>query len=295
MPIHKFIEYLEYEKAYSKHTLKAYSTDLQSFQLFLDCTYPDVDILEVSYKQIRTWIVSLANNELTNRSINRKLSALKSFYKFYEKVQLIESNPMSAHQSLKTQNRIIVPFSKDELEKISSIFGYPKTFETARDHIILELLYTTGMRRSELIHLKTNAIDRSAKAIKVLGKRNKERIIPLLDTTLEVLDDYLEFKKTIVTTHPYLLVTAKGKQIYDSLVYKIVTKYFNLITTKEKKSPHILRHAFATHLLDEGADLNVVKELLGHSSLASTQVYTHTSLTHLKKIYKKAHPRNKKN
>ncbi len=293
MPIAKFIEYLKYEKGYSQHTLLAYQNDLHAFLQFVSSNYQTASLFQLSYKQIRAWIVFLIGKGISNRTVNRKLSALKSFYKFYEKTGHIEVNPLVKLPSLKTEKKLIIPFSKKELEKLSTFFKDTNTFEQLRDQLVIELLYTTGMRRSELIHLKLSDVDVNRKTLKVLGKRNKERIIPLLDFSIEILNRYLQLKNTIPVDHDYLLITKKGKPVYDSLIYKIVHTYFEVITSKEKRSPHVLRHAFATHLLDEGADLNVVKELLGHSSLASTQVYTQVSLSHLKKVYKNAHPRNK--
>lgn len=294
MLINKFIDYLNYEKSYSKNTLLAYEKDVISFKDFLQNTNDENDLLQVSYNQIRQWIVFLVNSGISNRSINRKISALKSFYKFLEKVGDIKKNPLQGHRLLKTKYKTITPFSKKELEKLADFFSEADSFEELRDYCLIELLYTTGIRRAELIGLKCSDVNIDYKTIKVLGKRNKERYIPLLESTIQLLHRYMKFRTPVETQYDALFLTHKGKPLYDSLVYKIVTKYFKLFSSKDKKSPHILRHAFATHLLDEGADLNVVKELLGHSSLASTQVYTKVSLSHLKEVYKKSHPRNKK-
>lgn len=294
MYITKFIDYLKYERGYSEHTLLAYKQDLVLFKFFLKETYSSDELSEVIYVQIRTWIVNLVNEGLTNKTINRKISALKSFYKFLEKVGDIDSNPLQGHHSLKTKRKTITPFSKKELEKLDQLFLDAASFEQIRNHLIIELLYATGMRRAELVGLKLQDISLDNKTIKVLGKRNKERYIPLLEITITLINTYICRREEIKSEYQELFLTTKGKPIYDSLVYKIVTNYFKQITTKEKRSPHVLRHAFATHLLDEGADLNAVKELLGHASLASTQIYTQSSLAHLKEVYKKAHPRNKK-
>ncbi len=293
MLINKFIDYLHYEKGYSKNTLLAYEKDVISFRDFLTIVDDKIELIEVSYSQIRQWIVALVNEGIANRSINRKISALKSFYKFLEKTGDIETNPLQGHRLLKIKNKTITPFSKNELEKLADFFSDNKTYEDVRDYCLIELLYTTGMRRGELIGLNCTDINVDSKTVKVLGKRNKERYIPLLESTIELLQRYILLRAELKSTDTSLFLTLKGKPLYDSLVYKIVTKYLKLFSTKEKKSPHILRHAFATHLLDEGADLNVVKELLGHASLASTQVYTKVSLSHLKEAYRKAHPRNK--
>ncbi len=259
MLITKFIDYLQYEKGYSKHTLKAYQKDLDAFKAFLLNTYATDNLTEVIYEQIREWIVNLVNKGLSNKSVNRKISALKSFYKFIEKTGDITRNPLQGHRILKTPKKAITPFSKKELENLSLLFKEITSFEEIRDYLIIEMLYTTGMRRSELVGLDLTDINVGNKTIKVIGKRNKERYIPLLDFTIELIDKYLLYRDELKTNHKQLFVTAKGKPIYDSLVYKIVNKYFKLISTKDKKSPHILRHAFATHLLNEGADVNVVK------------------------------------
>jgi integrase/recombinase XerC len=293
MPIDKFIDYLKLERGYSKHTLIAYHDDLVAFKDFLSLEYDSSDLLIISYGEIRTWIVYLVNNNISNRSINRKISTLKSFYKFLEKIGDISNNPLIKHQSLKTQKKAITPFSQKELESVAKLFENSDTFEQLRDQLLIELLYTTGIRRTELISLRISDINFDSKTIKVLGKRNKERYIPLLDFTITLIHTYLNLRSQLNSKEKQLLLTTKGKPTYDSLIYKIVNKYFNQISTKDKKSPHILRHAFATHLLDEGAELNVVKELLGHSSLASTQIYTNSNLSRIKEVYKKAHPRSK--
>jgi len=295
MLISKYIDYLNYEKGYSKHTLSAYKNDVNSFKEFLISNKDEDDLIKVSYGQIRQWIVSLVNAGITNRSVNRKISALKSFYKFLEKTGDIDKNPLQSHRLLKTKSKTITPFSKKELNKLSRFFSQNDSFEEVRDYFMIELLYATGIRRAELIGIKCSDINIENKTVKVLGKRNKERYIPLLDSLIPLLNNYKKLRNELGTKSAELFVTLKGKPVYDSLVYKTVKKYFTIISSKDKKSPHVLRHAFATHLLDEGADLNVVKELLGHSSLASTQVYTKVSLSHLKEVYKKSHPRNKDN
>ena len=295
MYIERFISYLQLERAYAKHTLTAYTRDIASFQEFIHKEYPGIDIREVHYAQIRSWIVFLVQKGLSNTSVNRKISALQSFYKFLEKTETITANPLQGHKSLKTPRKTTTPFSKKEMIDLQNLFQYESgDFESMRNHLLIELLYTTGIRRSELTGIQHRDINFTSKTLKVLGKRHKERYIPLLDVTLSLLLKYMALKKKLGFTEPTLLVTAKGKPVYDSLVYKIVKNYFDQISTKDKRSPHVLRHAFASHLLDAGADLNTVKDLLGHASLASTQIYTQTSLAHLKKVYKNAHPRNRK-
>ncbi len=295
MLISKFIDYLQFEKGYSIHTLTAYKKDLSDFKAFLLKTYATDVLTEVIYEQIRLWIVSLVNAAISNSSINRKISALKSFYKFLEKTEDITKNPLQGHHALKIQKKAITPFSKKELENLKILLRRGTSFEEIRDYLIVELLYTTGIRRAELVSIELSDIHIERKVMKVIGKRKKERYLPLLDFTIELIKKYVDLRKEFEVQHNRLFITSKGKPIYDSLVYKVVNTYFNLVSTKDKKSPHVLRHAFATHMLDEGADLHAVKELLGHASLASTQIYTQSSLSHLKEVYKKAHPRNRKN
>ncbi len=295
MPVNSFLNYLALEKKYSKHTTIAYQNDLNSFQKFCEIEYDEQSIVHVNYAQIRTWIVSLVNEKISNRTINRKISTLKSFYKFLQKTKQIEINPLIKHQALKISKKIQVPFSEKEILNVLNSIDEFRNFESVRNKLIVELFYSTGMRRSELINLKISNIDFVNETVKVLGKRSKERYIPLIKPALISLREYIEFRNDIETKESYLLLTKKGKKIYDTLVYRIINNYFSSVSSKVKKSPHIIRHSFATHLLNEGADLNAVKELLGHSSLASTQVYTHSSLGKLKEVYNQAHPRSKKN
>lgn len=293
--IEAFIEYLSLEKKYSNHTITAYKNDLISFRDYCAVEFEDEGVHNVSYVQIRSWIVSLVDLEISNRSINRKISSLKSFYKFLQKTKQIEANPLANHKALKTSKEIQVPFSIKEVNQaIAAIELEEDTFEAQRDKLIVELFYSTGMRRAELINLKLSSIDAVSGAIKVLGKRNKERIIPLLPTVEKSIAKYLKYREEIATENDHLFLTSKGNKIYETLVYRVINSYFSKVSSKVKKSPHILRHSFATHLLNEGADLNSVKELLGHSSLASTQVYTHNSLDQIKKVYNQAHPRSNK-
>ena len=293
MHVKSFINYLLIEKKYSVHTLTAYKKDLDDFIKFCSNEYDVDSIIDVNYSQIRSWIVYLVNSNISNRSINRKISSLKTFYKFLQKTKQIEINPLSKHKALKTSKRIQVPFSKNE---ISLVLNSPEelNFEFVRNKLIVELFYSTGIRRSELINIKINDIDLNNGVVKVLGKRNKERYIPLINTVQNSIKKYIEFRNEINSSESSFFITKKGKKIYDTLVYRIINNYFSTVSSKEKKSPHILRHSFATHLLNEGADLNSIKELLGHSSLVSTQVYTHNSLGKLKEVYNQAHPRSVK-
>jgi len=295
MSINSFLNYLKYERKYSKHTITAYENDLVTFKSFYKKEYNCNNIDQVNYSEIRTWIVYLVNSGVSNRSINRKVSSLKSFYRFLQKTKVIEVSPLFKHKALKVLKQVQVPFSEKEILSVLQNLDKELDFESVRDKLIVELFYSTGIRRSELIHIKVSDIDYSNETVKVLGKRNKERFIPLLKSVLETLRNYMEFREVINTNQSYLFLTKKGKIIYDTLVYRVINNYFSKVSSKVKKSPHIIRHSFATHLLNEGADLNSVKELLGHSSLASTQVYTHSSMGKLKEIYNQAHPRGEKN
>ena len=291
-----FLEYLTWEKKYSHHTISAYRIDIIGFRDFCMTEFEQDMLEEITYAQIRSWIVWLVDQKISNRTINRKVSSLKSFYKFLQKSKQIETNPLAIHKSLKTSREVQVPFSMKEVSQVIALIGHDdSSFESRRDQLMVELLYATGIRRAELINLKISSVDVHAKTIKVLGKRNKERILPLLSGIARNIELYLKQRQEMKTDHDYLFITSKGNKVYETLVYRVINNYFSKVSSKLKKSPHILRHSFATHLLNEGADLNSVKELLGHSSLASTQVYTHSSLDQIKKVYNKAHPRSDKN
>jgi integrase/recombinase XerC len=291
-----FEDYLFLEKKYSKHTVNAYLTDLNSFHDFVKQEYELQDLLKVNYALIRSWVVFLSDSNVENVTINRKISSLKAFYKFLLKIKQIEISPLLKHKALKTPKKIQIPFSEKELDVAINQMVYPEGFEGLRDKLIIDLFYTTGIRRVELIELKLSNIDFQNKTIKVLGKRNKERIIPLLPVVVAEIQEYLtqRNKLTTIEDQDFLFLMLKGVKLKESFVYRRINHYFSSVSEKVKKSPHILRHTFATHLLNNGADINSVKELLGHSSLASTQVYTYNSLAELKKVYKSAHPRNKK-
>jgi integrase/recombinase XerC len=293
MIIESFLEYLSLEKKYSKHTITAYRTDLISFRDFCETAYDQGDVSTVHYSQIRSWIVSLVNEGVTNRTVNRKISSLRSFFKFLQKIKKIEVNPLAKHKALKVAKKVHIPFSVKEVDEVIASIN-DSDFVSLRNKLIVELLYSTGMRRIELINLKETSISFSDKTIKVVGKRNKERLIPILSSVFKTLESYMALKRNLFSEVEDLILTEKGNKIYETLVYRIVNDYFSSVSSKVKKSPHMLRHSFATHLLNEGADLNSVKELLGHSSLASTQVYTHNSLEKIKKVYNNAHPRSKK-
>jgi len=288
-----FADYLQKEKKYSPHTLCAYVKDVADFQEYNTANFNQQDIVSVEYVQIRSWIVFLVESGLSNVSVNRKMASLKAFYKFLLKIKQIEVNPLLKYRALKVSKKNQIPFSEKEVELVLDDFAFDKDFEGVRDKLLIELLYSTGIRRSELIYLKLVAVDFSNAAIKVLGKRNKERIVPVLPVVLDQMRDYLELREGLeeVKDEVYFFLTKKGLKLSESFVYRLINSYFSKVSKKVKKSPHMLRHTFATHLLNNGADLNSVKELLGHSSLASTQVYTHNSLSELKKVYVGAHPR----
>lgn len=294
MSFQTFTDYLQLEKKYSPHTVTAYLKDLEDFQKFASEEYQYSEIVTVNYSIVRSWIVSLVDSGISNRTVNRKISSLKTYYKFLLKTSQIEINPLAKHKALKTSKKIQVPFSENEIGNVMELFKEKEDFEGVRDRLVVELFYSTGIRRAELIHIRVVDISFSQKSLKVLGKRNKERIIPLLPTVLQSLNHYLSIRAQLenIKDSEYLFLTQKGVKIYETLVYRIINSYFSKTSEKVKKSPHILRHSFATHLLNEGADINSVKELLGHSSLASTQVYTQNSIAKLKEVYKNAHPRN---
>lgn len=291
-----FKDYLQKEKKYSLHTVTAYSNDLSDFEVFLKQDFDQDSLEDVNYSQIRSWIVFLVDAGISNTSVNRKISSLKSFYKFLLKIKRIQVSPLLKHKALKTPKKLQIPFSEKELDNVLNYIVYPEGFEGMRDKLIIDLFYTTGIRRAELIGLKVANVDLSKGVLKVLGKRNKERILPMLPVIQEQIRLYLSERAGLeeIKDGEFFFLTLKGVKLSDSLVYRLINMYFSNVSEKVKKSPHVLRHTFATHMLNNGADLNSVKELLGHSSLASTQIYTHSSLAELKKVYGDAHPRNQK-
>ncbi len=295
MSLPAFVSYLTLEKKYSRHTVIAYERDLKEFLLFCETELGISDFKEVKYAVIRSWIVHLVHKGISNRSVNRKLSSVKAFYKFQQKTGTITALPFSNHQALKVERKLQVPFSEDEMLAVLDSIEYGDDFEGRRDKLIIEILYTTGIRRAELVNLKLVGFDAGNKTLKVLGKRNKERILPLLPGLEASIARYLLERERLemIIDPEFLLLTKTGAKIYETLVYRVINKYLSSVSPKVKKSPHMLRHTFATHLLNRGADLNAVKELLGHSSLASTQMYTHNSIAKLKEVHATAHPRNK--
>lgn len=292
--IESFLNYIRYEKRLSDHTFISYQKDLQQYSVFISEQYQCQEIQLSDHNMLRSWVVFLVEKKLDPNSINRKLACLKSFFKFLVKKQVINLNPTLKLKPLKTAKRNPDFVEEEKLLHLLNDVPFEEDFEGCRSKLILEILYGTGIRLSELIHLKWGDIDFYQKQIKVKGKRNKERIIPLNEPLLKLIKIYELTKRSHFLgelNQPYLIVTVKGEKSYPMLIYKTVKKYLNIITTKDKRSPHTLRHSFATHLLNKGANLNAIKDLLGHSSLSATQVYTHNSLEQLKKVYSQAHPK----
>lgn len=292
--IDQFLKYLEFQKRYSKHTIVAYRNDLYTFADHIDLCFDIQKPVEVDKRIISSFVADLIEGGLTTRSVNRKLSSIQSFFEFLQSEGDLESNPAKNVARPKQGKRLPNVLRAEQVEALFNQLKFPEDFEGIRDEAILSMFYSCGIRRDELIGLKLSWISFQDRTIKVLGKRNKERIVPISHRLIDVLQKYLAFRAEIGLSEDYLFVTSKGKKLYPSLVYQIVKNYLSMVTTMDKKSPHVLRHTFATHLLNEGANLQSIKELLGHSSLAATQVYTHTSLEKLKDVYRKSHPRNKK-
>lgn len=291
-----FLKYLQYERRYSSHTVDSYRNDLTQFNAFLTQIKPEskIELIDVTHNEIRSWIISLMQDGLDPRSVNRKMAALRTYFKFLIKRDVITEDPTVRLFALKTSKKLPSIVKENEITGLLSQFDSDDTFIGMRDKLILELLYGTGIRLSELIHLKKSDINLKEGLIKVLGKRNKERIIPLPAELILVIDDYTTSREKALgeyTGDDFLVVTDKGRKTYPMYIYRIVNRFLGLFTTTDKKSPHVLRHTYATHLLNKGADLNAIKELLGHSSLASTQVYTHNTIEKLKAVFDQAHPK----
>ena len=280
----KYEDYLNYEKNFSKHTVSAYLRDVKVFEKFLaqnDCKISN----EINYSFIRQWIVSLSEKRYSKTSINRKIASLKSYFNFLVNIDIIESSPLKGHKNLKSSTKIVIPFSEDEIMQVFENFNDSKISD--RDKLIIEIFYSTGLRREELINIKIQDIFLKEGLIKILGKRSKERLIPILLSLSKNLKNFISNNNN----SKYLFETKKLKKISVSTVYRLINKYFRLVSSKVKVSPHVLRHTFATHMLNNGADINTIKEILGHSSLSSTQIYTKIKLPKIVNDYNKSHPR----
>lgn len=289
-----FIDYLKFEKRYSPYTIRSYTDDLVQFFDFLEIQYGQIKLIDISHSFIRSWMASLKERKATARTINRKISTLKSFFKYQLKQGFLDQTPMTNVIAPKLNKRLPVFINeKDSTDLLNSLNVATEDWDSLNSKMIITLLYNSGMRLSELIHLKENQVDYFKKQIKVLGKGNKERIIPVSADVVEMIKGYIELKRReFAEPENLLLVSAKGKKLYPKYAYNLVNKILSRsVKTLDKKSPHVLRHTFATHLMNNGANLEAVKELLGHASLATTQIYTHNSIEKLKEVYKKAHPK----
>lgn len=290
--VDKYIDYLRYEKNYSSHTEISYYSDLMQFRDFIESHYPEIELETVEGDIVRAWIISLMKSKTSARSVNRKLSSLKSFYRYLQKMGQISMSPLKKISGPKAKKPIPSFVNYSDMEKVLDLEAMDNDYESFRDKVILELFYVTGMRRAELIGLTDKDIDLYSGNIRVTGKRNKQRIIPISKNTIMLIDSYIEIRnKTFENQTSAFFVKKDGEAIYPMLIHRVVSNHLKWIPTLAKASPHVLRHSFATGMLNNGADINAVKELLGHSSLASTEIYTHTSFDELKKIYNKAHPR----
>lgn len=286
-----FLDYLAYEKKYSAHTINSYKTDLEQFLAFLGHPQEEFPITEVNYQQIRKWVVSLMDAGLSSKSVNRKLSTLKSFFKFLQKSGIVSVNPMARIAGPKVPKRLPEFVDESSMRELLNGVKFEDSFKGMTDRLMIDLFYQCGLRRSELAKLGEKDLDVSNATLRVLGKRNKERLIPVSVSLVRNLEAYLQVKKDRNITHPMLLVNEKGNSLSEAYIYQAVKSYLGTVTTLSKRSPHVLRHTFATHLLDNGADINAVKDLLGHASLSATQIYTHNTIDKLKKSYRQAHPR----
>jgi integrase/recombinase XerC len=291
--IQPFLGYLKFQKRYSQHTIVAYENDLISFFDFIEIQYGSTPLAEINSVFVRTWLAGLKDNKMTSKSINRKISALKSFFKYQLRNGTLQVSPMGVIVSPKVSKRLPQFVAESDIHDLFTYMEFPDTWDGKTARLLLQILYNTGMRRGEVVGLKESQIDRGNGSIKVLGKGNKERVIPASNELINTIIEYIAAKRTTFEEFDtvIVLVNKKGRQLAPRQVYTIVKQYLSQVTTIAKKSPHILRHSFATHLMNNGADLNAVKELLGHSSLAATQIYTHNTIEKLKDVYKKAHPK----
>ncbi|MDA3881586.1 MAG: tyrosine recombinase XerC [Prolixibacteraceae bacterium] len=287
-----YIKYLQYEKRCSKHTYVAYRNDLDQFVQFMNDSVGDFDIKNVSSKDIRRWVMSMMDHGISARSVGRKISTLKSFYKYLMREDVIDHNPAQLVNSPKVAKKLPTYVREENLNQLLDLGLFPSDFTGSRDKLMISLLYGAGVRLAELKNLTMLSVDINNFTVRVMGKRQKERIVPFPKEVKVFFNDYLEKRVEIDGNSNYLFLTSKGEQVYDKLIYRVVKMHLSMVTTVRKKSPHVLRHSFATHLLNNGADLNAVKELLGHANLSATQIYTHTTFEQLKKVYNQAHPRS---
>jgi integrase/recombinase XerC len=289
----RFIEYIKNVKRYSPHTIAAYQHDLDQFIAFNDSFYHVTEIPQIDHLMIRSWFADLIEHGISTRTVNRKITTLKSWFKYLIKEGIMSENPMLKITSPKVAKRLPVFVEKEKMDLLFDTVDFGEGFEAVRDRLILELFYMTGMRLSELVNLKISDFDLSKQTLKVLGKRNKERIIPFGTRLCPLIEEYVKVRSTISNSsdNDWFFILKSGKKIYQKLVYRVVKYYLSAVTTIDKKSPHILRHTFATHMLNNGADLNAIKEILGHANLSATQIYTHNTIENLKKVYKNAHPK----
>jgi integrase/recombinase XerC len=291
--IQPFLDYLKFQKRYSQHTIVSYQTDLVDFFDFIALQYSAMSLADVKSTIVRSWLASLKEKDVASKSVNRKISTLKSFFKFHLRNQNIEASPMTIISALKVNKRLPSFIEQNDTNTLFKYVEFPDSWRGETDRLLLKIFYQTGVRLTELINLKKAQVDISNNSIKVLGKGNKERVIPVSSDLVNDISFYLEQKSNIENADQnYILINEKGKKLYPKYVYNTVKSYLNAVTTNHKKSPHVLRHTFATHLINNGADINAVKELLGHNSLASTQIYTHNSIEKLKDIHKRAHPKS---
>ena len=293
-PINEFLNYLTFQKRYSRHTILSYKNDLTSFFDFAATQYNSKNISDINASMIRSWLASLKEVKIASKTVNRKISSLKSFFRYQLRLGKIEVSPMASILSLKISKRLPSFIEQKDINTLFNYVEFPKTWEGKTERLLLAIFYYTGIRLSELINIKELHVDKSNSTLKVLGKGNKERIIPINNQFINEVNDYILQKKVYFpqASNGFLLINKKGKKLYPKYVYNVVKKYLGTVSTNERKSPHVLRHTFATHLTNNGADINAIKELLGHSSLASTQIYTHNSIEKLKEVHRQAHPKS---